>query len=159
MEEQEARRKEMEMDEKAKMRAERERLRKERDEELQRKQDALKAQTEEDRRRSKIFMDEINLLKAHLEDQKQIRQEKEAIWKTPKEDFLNAAAILEEEELRIWAMKLLKPYAEELSYFAKNLEKQRRLRSEMEEMYKEVAEERVRARKERLLKKSMENTQ
>ena len=158
VEEQEARRKAEEQDERARMRAERECLRKEREEELQRKQDALKAQTEEDRRRSKVFMEEIDAFKAHLEEQIQIRKEKEEIWKASREDFLDAAAVLEEEELRLWAMELLKPYAEELSHFAKNLEKQRKLRSEMEEMYKEAAEERVRAKKERLMKKSMENT-
>lgn len=157
VEEQEARRKEEEQDERAKMRAERERLRKEREEEQQRKEDELKLQIEEDRRRSKIFMEEIDVFKAHLEDQRQIRKEREDLWNLPREDFADAAAVLEEEELRLWAMELLKPYAEELAVFAKNLDKQRKLREETENLYRLEAERREIARKERLMKKMMEN--
>lgn len=157
VEEQEARRKEEEQDERAKMRAERERLRKEREEEQKRKEEELKLQTEEDRRRSKIFMEEMDVFKAHLEDQKQIRKEREDLWKRPREDFADAAAVLEEEELRLWAMELLKPYAEELAMFAKNLDKQRKLREETESFYRQEAERREIARKERLMKKMMEN--
>lgn len=157
VEEQEARRKEEEQNERAKQRAERERLRKEREEEQHRKEEELKQQQEEDRRRSKIFMEEIDLFKAHLEDQKQIRQEKESIWKRPREDFSDAAAMLEEEELRLGALKVLKPYAEELAKFAKKLEKQKKLREDTENFYRQEAEMRERARIERLMKKTMEN--
>ena len=157
VEEQELRRKEEEQEERAKLRAEKERLRKEREEEQQRKEEELKHQTEEDRRRSKIFVEEIEIFKAHLEDQKQVRKERESLWNRPREDFAEAAASLEEEELRLWAMELLKPYAEELAYFANNLEKQRKLREETESFYRQEVENRERARKERLMKKAMEN--
>lgn len=157
VEEQEARRKEEEQEERAKYRAERERLRKEREEEQKRKEEELKQQTEEDRKRGKKFMEEIELFKAHLEDQKQVREERESLWNRPREDFAEAAAVLEEEELRLWAMELLKPYAEELARFANNLEKQRKLREETESLYRQEAEDRERSRKERLLKKATEN--
>lgn len=157
VEEQEAHRKEEELDERAKMRAERERLRQEREEEQKRKEEELKQQSEEDRRRSRIFMEEIDVFKAHLEEQKKMRQEGEVIWNAPKDDYLDAAAALEEEELKLIAMEILKPYAEELLLFAKNLEKQRKLREETEERYRQEAENRENARKERLMKKEMEN--
>ena len=156
VEEQEARRKEEEKDERARMRFEKERIRKEKEEERLRKEEELKKQLEEDRRRSRIFTEELESFRAHLEDQKQIRLEKEALWNRPKEDFADAAEKLEAVALRLIAIELLKPYAAELKLFAKNLEVRKKLRSKMEDEYCQEIAEREKLRRERLMKKTAE---
>ena len=68
-----------------------------------------------------------------------------------KEDFADAAYLLEEAKFQKEALEFLKSYTEELDYFTKNLKKRIQLRKKTEENYRLEAEERERLRKERLL--------
>ena len=52
-------------------------------------------------------------------------------------------------------MIYLQAYAEELTFFAKNLDKRRRLRKQAEDDYRKKIEERELLRRERLAKKSL----
>lgn len=155
VEEQQQRKEEAEKRKKAEMRQEKERIRKEKEEEEQRREEALKQQNAEDRRRSKIFQDELEHFMAVLDIRAEERKEKEALWRKPREDFENAAAVLEEERLRKEAMERLQIYAAELSYFSKNLDKRRKLRMQAEEEYRKEVEERERLRRERIAKKTL----
>ena len=156
VEEQEERRNEEEKALKAELRLEKERLRKEKEEAEERRREELKRQNEEDKRRSKIFEEELENFKANLEERIFSRREKEALWNKEKEDYADAAYLMQEEELRKQAMKYLQAYAEELDYFAKNLEKRCKLRTQTEEQYQLELEERELLRRERLAKKSLE---
>ena len=130
-------------------------MRKEREAELERKREEQKRQAEEDKRRSLIFEEEFANFRENLEDRIASRREKEALWHQEKDDFIDAAAILMEEELRKQAMIYLQAYAEELTFFAKNLDKRRRLRKQAEDEYRKKIEERELLRRERLAKKSL----
>ena len=130
-------------------------MRKEREAELERKREEQKRQAEEDKRRSLIFEEEFANFRENLEDRITSRREKEALWHQEKDDFIDAAAILMEEELRKQAMIYLQAYAEELTFFAKNLDKRRRLRKQAEDDYRKKIEERELLRRERLAKKSL----
>ena len=156
VEEQEERRNEEEKLLKAEQRLEKERMRKEKEEAEACRREELKRQTEEDKHRSKIFEMELENFKANLEERIFKRREKEDLWNKEKEDYADAAYLMQEEELRKQAMKYLQAYAEELNYFAKNLEKRRKLRAQTEEQYQLELEERELLRRERLAKKSLE---
>ncbi|MBO5068748.1 MAG: hypothetical protein J6C37_00045, partial [Roseburia sp.] len=156
VEEQEERRTEEEKLRRAEMRQEKERIRKEKEEEEQRRREELKLRSERDQRRSKIFQEEIQYFKSNLEDRVLSRREKEALWYREKEDFADAAQRMEDEELRQKAMEYLKAYAAELTYFAQNLDKRRKLRTQAEEEWRKQVEEREMLRRERLVKKTLE---
>ena len=155
VEEQEARRKEAEKQQRAEIRQEKEEKRKEKEEEEERIRAEQKARGEQERKRSKVFQEELEHFRSNLGEQKAHRMEKEAVWNQPKEDFENAAGLMEEEELRRQAIEQLQTYVEELSYFAKNLNKRRKLRMQAEEQYRQEVEERERLRRERLAKKTL----
>lgn len=155
VEEQEGRRKAEEQALKAEQRLEKERLRKEREAEAERRREEQKRQAEEDKRKSLIFEEEFTSFRENLEDRIASRREKEGLWHREKEDFADAASIMMEEELRRQAMVYLQAYEEELTFFAKNLEKRRRLRKQAEEEYRKEVEERELLRRERLAKKSL----
>ena len=155
VDEQEGRRKAEEQALKAEQRLEKERLRKEREAENERRREEQKRQAEEDKRKSLIFEEEFNAFRENLEERIASRREKEGLWHREKEDFVDAVAIMMEEELRRQAMIYLQAYAEELTYFAKNLDKRRRLRKQAEDDYRKEIEERELLRRERLAKKSL----
>lgn len=157
VEEQEGRRRAEEKALKAEQRLEKERLRKEREEEEARRREEKKQQAQEDRRRGEIFNTELGYFKSGLEEHIAERAAKEALWRRPQEDYEDAAAIMMEEELRRQALEYLKAYASELQYFAKNLEKRKKLRGQVEEEYSQEIEDRERLRRERLAKKTLEN--
>ena len=155
VEKQESRRKEEARQKRQEERQERERLRKEREEEEQRRTEELKQRNEEDKRRSQIFREEIDFFKMHLDEQVYSRREKEVLWRAPREDFADAAGIMEAEELRRKALEHLQVYAQELTYFAENLNKRMKLREKVMEQYRQEVEERERMRRERIARKTL----
>lgn len=156
VEEQEARRTEEKTQRQAEEQLKLEQIQKEKAEEEKRQKEEAKRRNAEDRRRGLLFKEEIEYFKTNLEEQIASRREKEALWNQPREDFVNAARAMEEEDLRRQAVVYLQSYAEECTYFAKNLNKRMELRRQTEEKYRLRMEERERLRRERLARKTLE---
>lgn len=155
VEEAEERRKEQRLQERAEKRLERDRIRKEKGEVDERRREALKQRSIEDRRRSQIFLEELDYFKAHFDERLSSRRAKEAMWNRKQEDFADAAQIMEDEEIRKAAMEYLQTYADEITYFQKNLNKRRLLRKQTEDEFRQEVEERERIRRERIAKKTL----
>ncbi len=156
VEEQEMKRNAVELQERAEQRAEKERLRQLKAAEAEMEEERLKKRNVEDQKRKDLFMEEIDYFRINLAEQIEIRRKNEALWHQEKDDFANAAALMEEEELRRKAMEYLQNYATELKCFAQNLDKRIKLRAQEEERRRVEIENRERARRDRLAKKNLE---
>lgn len=157
VEEQEERRNAAEQERRAQQRQERERLRREKEEEEERRREEQKRRNVEERKRADLFREEYNYFVSNLSEHLANRREREASWNLPKEDYIDAAARMIEEELRRQALEYVQIYTAELSYFAKNLEKRKRLRSQSMDQYRSEIEDWERLRRERMAKKTLEN--
>lgn len=160
---------------KAEQDAEEERLRIEREaEEVRLSQERMEREME-DRRRSKIFRDELDYYREFMEAQMEKRRhEEEENSKLVVEEFENLVTELDEdgirekerlereqaeaeakalEELKAKEMAAIKPYLNELAYFMENIENQKELRIKQAENLRFAEEERQRARQERMAKR------
>lgn len=160
---------------KAEREAEEERLYLEKEAEEARLREERMKREMEDRRRAKIFRDELDYYREFMETQMEKRRhEDEENAKMVIEDFADTVANLDEdgirererlerekaeaeakalEELKAKEMAAIKPYLNELTYFIENLENQRDLRIKQAENTRFAEEERQRVRQERMARR------
>ncbi|MBE6652395.1 MAG: hypothetical protein E7610_03135 [Ruminococcaceae bacterium] len=124
--------------------AEKERIRQEKAAEEERLRYERMEREHEDRRRSKLFREEVEYFRSHLEEQLQARQELAAQEEEVKQDFADAVEILEETE------RLKQEEAER--------EKQRRREEKERKKYEEflAAQQAIREEEERLERERLE---
>ena len=125
--------------------AEKERLRQEKEAEEHRLLVERMEREQEERRRSKLFKNEIEYFREHLEERLELRREVGITEEAAKQDFEDAAWILEETER-------IKREEAERARQRRREEKERKIREELEAQQRALREEEERKERERLEK-------